>query len=69
MARGVVIAAILALMLRGLLPESERTMLKESELIDPINAVAAWLADNFEDVINGDTPPLVDDALNSGKML
>lgn len=69
MARGVVIAAILALMLRGLLPESERTMLKESELIDPINVVAAWLADNFEDVINGDTPPLVDDALNSGKML
>jgi hypothetical protein len=56
-------------MLRGLLPESERTMLKESELIDPINVVAAWLADNFEDVINGDTPPLVDDALNSGKML
>ena len=67
-ARGVVIAAILLLMLKGLLPESEHSMLDESELVEHIEVVAEWLADNFDDIINGDAPPLVDETITSGNM-
>jgi len=68
-ARGVVIAAILLLMLKGLLPESEDSMLDESELVEHIEVVAEWLADNFDDIINGDAAPLVDETITSGNML
>ena len=68
-ARGVVIAAILLLMLKGLLPESEDSMLDESELVEQIEVVAEWLADNFDDIINGDAAPLVDETITSGNML
>ena len=69
MARGVIIAAILVLMLKGLLPKSEDSMLDESELVEHIEVVAEWLADNFEDIINGDAAPLVDETITSGNML
>jgi len=68
-ARGVVVAAILVLMLKGLLPASEDSMLDESTLVERIEVVSEWLADNFEDIINGDAAPLVDETINSGKML
>lgn len=68
-ARGVVIAAILVLMLKGLLPESEDSMLKGSELVEHIELVAEWLADNFEDIISGDATPLVDETITSDNIL
>jgi len=57
------------LMLKGLLPASEDSMLDESTLVERIEVVSEWLADNFEDIINGDAAPLVDETINSGKML
>jgi membrane protein required for colicin V production len=68
-ARGVVIAAILVLLLKALLPQSESSLLEESELVEHIEVVAEWLADSFEDVVNGDVAPLVDEDITSGKML
>lgn len=44
-------------------------MLDESTLVEHIEVVSEWLADNFEDIINGDAAPLVDETINSGKML
>ena len=68
-ARGVIIAAIIVLMLKGLLPESEESVINESELVQHIEVVAEWLADNFEDIVNGDAAPLVDETITSGNML
>ena len=68
-ARGVIIAAILVLMLKGLLPKSEDSMLDESELLEYIEVVAKWLADNFEDIVNGDAVPLVDETVANDDML
>ncbi|MEC8158061.1 MAG: CvpA family protein [Pseudomonadota bacterium] len=68
-ARGVIIAAILVLMLKGLLPKSEDYVIDESELVEYIEVVAEWLADNFEDIVNGDAAPLVDETITSSNML
>ena len=32
-------------------------------------ADAEWLANNFEDIVNGDAAPLVDETITSGNML
>ena len=68
-ARGVIIAAVLTLMLRGLLPKSEHSVFDESELVEHIEVVAEWLADNFEDIVNGDAVPLVDETITNGNLL
>lgn len=68
-ARGAVIAAILLLMLKGLLPKSEDSMLDESQLAENIEVISEWLADNFEDIVNGDAPPIVEETITSGNML
>ena len=36
--------------------------------IEHIEVVAEWLADNFDDIINGDAAPLVDETITSGNM-
>ena len=68
-ARGVIIAAIFVLMLKGLLPKSEDSLIDDSELVEHIEVVAEWLADNFEDIVNGDAAPLVDETITSSNML
>ena len=68
-ARGVIIAAAFTLMLRGVIPSSEASLLEESELIDDISLVAEWLADNFDDVINSEVPSVVDETLTQSTML
>ena len=68
-ARGVIIAAILVLMLKGLLPKSEDYVIDESELVEYIEVVAEWLADNFEGIVKGDAVPLVDETITSSDRL
>ena len=68
-ARGVIIAAILVLMLKGLLPRSEDSVIDDSELVEHIEVVTEWLADNFEDIVNSDAAPLVDETITSSDML
>ena len=67
-ARGVIIAAILVLMLKAA-PKSEESVIDDSELVEHIEVVAEWLADNFEDIVNGDAAPLVDETITSSNML
>jgi membrane protein required for colicin V production len=69
LARGAVISAILLLMLKGLLPRSEDSMLDESQLVEHIEVISEWLADNFEDILDGDAAPLVEETITSGNML
>ena len=68
-ARGVIIAAALTLLVRGLIPDSEATLLNESFVIDDLEIVAEWLADNFDDVLNGDVPDVVDETIKESSML
>ena len=44
-------------------------MLVESQLVEHIEVGAEWLADNFDDIINGDAAPLVDETITSGNIL
>jgi len=37
--------------------------------IDDIDVVAEWLADNFDDVLNGDVSNVVDDTIEQSSML
>jgi membrane protein required for colicin V production len=68
-ARGVIIAAALTLLVRGLIPDSEATLLNESFVIDDLEIVSEWLADNFDDVLNGDVPDVVDETIKESSML
>ena len=68
-ARGVIIAAALTLLFKGVIPDSEATLLKESVVIDDLEIVAEWLADNFDDVLNGDDPEVVDETIKESSML
>ena len=68
-ARGVIIAAALTLLFKGMIPDSEATLLKESVVIDDLEIVAEWLADNFDDVLNGDVPNVVDETIKESSML
>lgn len=68
-ARGVIIAAALTLLFKTLVPDSEATLLDDSMLIDDIEVVADWLADNFDDVLNGDVTDVVDETIKESSML
>ena len=68
-ARGVIIAAALTLLFRAFIPDSEATLLEDSVFIDDIDVVAEWLADNFDDVLNGDVSNVVDDTIEQSSML
>ena len=68
-ARGVIIAAAVTLLLRALIPDSEASLLEGSIFIDDIEVVAEWLADNFDDVLNGDVSNVVDDTIKQSSML
>ena len=65
----VIIAAALTLLFRGVIPDSEATLLKESVVIDDLEIVAEWLADNVDDVLNGDVPDVVDETIKESSML
>jgi hypothetical protein len=52
-----------------LIPDSEATLLNESFVIDDLEIVAEWLADNFDDVLNGDVPDVVDETIKESSML
>ncbi len=69
MARGVIIAAVVTLLLRALIPDSEASLLEDSIFIDDIEVVAEWLADNFDDVLNRDVSNVVDDTIKQSSML
>ena len=68
-ARGIIIAAVLTLLFRALIPDSEATLLNDSAFIDDIDVVAEWLADNFDDVLSGDVSNVVDDAIEQSSLL
>lgn len=68
-ARGIIIAAVLTLLFRTLIPDSEATLLNDSVLIDDIDVVADWLADNFDDVLSGDVSNVVDDTIKQSGLL
>ena len=68
-ARGIIIAAALTLLFRAFIPDSEATLLEDSVFIDDIDVVAEWLADNFDDVLNGDVSNVVDDTIEQSSML
>lgn len=68
-ARGVIIAAALTLLFKALVPDSEATLIDDSILIDDIEVVADWLADNFDDVLNGDVSDVVDETIKESSML
>lgn len=68
-ARGVIIAAAMTLLLKALVPDSEASLLNNSVLIEDIEIVADWLADNFDDVLRGDVSTVVDETINESSML
>ena len=68
-ARGVIIAAALTLLFRAFIPDSEATMLEDSLFINDIDVVAEWLADIFDDVLNGDVSNVVDETIEQSSML
>jgi len=68
-ARGVIIVSVLTLVFKALIPDSEATLLEESLFIDDIDVVAEWLAENFDDVLNGDVSNVVDETLSETGML
>ena len=67
--RGIVIASILTVVIRAMLPESENDLLRDAEFIDPLDSVAEWLADNFDEVLEADAESLMDNDLTDGSLL
>ena len=67
--RGIVIASVLTIVLRAMLPASESDLLRNAEFIEPLDTVAEWLADNFDEVLEADAESLMDSELTDGKLL
>ena len=67
--RGIVIASVLTIVLRAMLPASENDLLRNAEFIEPLDTVADWLADNFDEVLEADAESIVDSELTDGSLL
>ena len=67
--RGIVIASVLTIVLRAMLPASENDLLRNAEFIEPLDTVADWLADNFDEVLEADAESIVDRGLTDGSLL
>lgn len=71
--RGLVIMMAVTLVLKGLLPDSEEDWLEEAELMPPIEAMADWFSENFDDLL--DVQPAdglgkdLSEQLNASKLL
>ena len=52
-----------------MLPASESDLLRNAEFIEPLDTVAEWLADNFDEVLEADAESLMDSELTDGKLL
>ena len=58
--RGIVIASALTIVLRVMLPDSENDLLRDAEFREPLDTIAEWLADNFDEVLEADAESVME---------
>ena len=67
--RGLVIAMVVTLGLKGMLPRSEQGWLDDAELMPTLEAMADWFSENFDDLLDAQPVEAVGDKLDSTDML
>lgn len=67
--RGLVVAMVLLLLLKGMLPDSEEALLDDAHLRPLLDTMADWFSENFDDLL--ETAPVqgVEDRLESADMI
>ncbi len=67
--RGLVIAMVVTLALKGMLPRSEQDWLDDALLMPTLEAMADWFSENFDDLLDAQPVEAVGDKIDSTDML
>lgn len=67
--RGIVVAAIITLMLRALLPDSEQSLMDRAVLIDVINEVIEFFDDNLDPILDAAPTDSVGEAIDNTDLI
>jgi len=69
LARGLLIAALMSVVLRAIVPDDQQSLINNAELMGPVDWVAEWVGANFERVLEAEPPDAVKETLDSTEML
>ncbi len=67
--RGLVIMMAFTLVLKGLLPDSEENWLEDAKLMPPIDAMADWFSENFDDLLDVQPAKNLSEQLEASELL
>jgi len=69
LARGLLIAALMSVVLRAIVPDDQQSLINNAVLMGPVDWVAEWVGANFERVLEAEPTDAVKETLDSTEML
>ena len=69
LARGLLIAPLMSVVLRAIVPDDQQSLINNAVLMGPVDWVAEWVGANFERVLEAEPTDAVKETLDSTEML